>query len=431
VTFPQEQAPEEAKRKPESIFHDRNFLRFWSAITVAGVGGQVSLLALPLTAVIFLEVNAAQVGLLTAAQTIPMLLISPLAGVVTDRFPARTVNSACDIARGIILLGIPVLAAFHLLTFARLCLLAGMVGCLKTVADVAHHSMLPRLISRDKIVPGNAAVSTSYSVTEVAGPGIGGVLIQAFSAPYAIVVDAFALIVSGTVISTVKTHYEQLGQTREKWLHMVRDGFTYLFRERALLMLGLSGGVANLFLGAYESIFAFYAVTTLGFTASSVGLLYVAGAVGGIIGAIFASRLGRRFSEVKTMTGGNIVAGLALLVIAGASGATDSAIRFLPVIVGIVVYSLGQGIYNVHSISIRQLACPPEMLGRLTAGYRLLSQGSLPIGAVLGGLVAEKWGPDTTISLAGLGVIVWMLLVQFTSFRKLTSLVAFRRAEAP
>lgn len=404
----------------DSLWHDRNFHRFWAAITVAGIGSQVTLLAIPLAAVAGLGVKAFQLSILTAIQLAPVLFLSPIAGVVTDRFPARFVNAGCDITRGIVLLGIPILAALHSLAFVNLCVLAGVAGCFKFLSGVAHYSMLPRLVSREKIAPGNAAVSTSYSVTEVAGPGVAGLLIQAFTAPYALVVDSIALMMSGGLLVSLNTRHGGPRVTGQRWLTMIRDGFAYLKSESALLMLGLSGGITNVFMGSYETIIVFYLVRTLHFHATSIGFLYMAGAVGGIAGAVLAQRAGRRFSEVRAMIGSTVMSATGMFTVAAAALAVSSPVRFVPVTAGILLYSFGLGVYNVHAMSARQTICPPEMLGRLTASYSFLSQGSLPLGALLGGVIATALGPATAIALAGLGVITWMALVRFTPFNQLS-----------
>lgn len=120
------------------------------------------------------------------------------------------------------------------------------------------------------------------------------------------------------------------------------------------------------------------------------------------------------------MIGSTVMSATGMFAVAAAALAVSSPVRFVPVTAGILLYSFGLGVYNVHAMSARQTICPPEMLGRLTASYSFLSQGSLPLGALLGGVIATALGPATAIALAGLGVITWMALVRFTPFNQLS-----------
>lgn len=133
-----------------AVLRNRDFRRFWTAITVARAGAHVTVLALPLTAVTLLGADSVQLGLLTTVQLLPMLVVTPLAGVITDVYAARVVNSLCDLVRGVLLLGVPLLAALDSLGMGWLYILSACVGVLKAVADIAHHSMLPGSCRRNR-----------------------------------------------------------------------------------------------------------------------------------------------------------------------------------------------------------------------------------------------------------------------------------------
>ncbi|MEU8527951.1 MFS transporter [Streptomyces sp. NPDC048629] len=401
------------------VFRNRDFRRFWAAVTVAGAGAHVTVLALPLTAVTLLDADAAQLGLLTAAHLVPTLFMTPIAGVVSDRYSPRLVNALCDLVRGVLLLGVPLLAALDLLSLGPLYVLSALTGCLAALGDVAHHSMLPQIVPQQQIVAGNAAVNASYSVTDVAGPGLAGLLVQTLTAPYAILMDAVGFLVSGGLIASLKPRAAERPPVREKWRAMVVDGFRFLLRSKPLLMLGLSGGVANLFIQAYLTIFVLYAVDTLDFSPLQIGLLYAVGAVGGVGGAAVSDRLGTVLTRVGAMTAGNVLVGVGMVLVAASAVFVAGLTRGAVCAAGIGLYSAGLGIYNVHSMSARQQMCPPEKLGRVTAGYRLLSHGSLPLGSLVGGFSAQWFGQGRTIVLAGGCLVLWMGLVWLTPLRRL------------
>jgi hypothetical protein len=406
------------------IRRDPNFARFWVAITISGASAYIWLLAMPLVAIASFDANAAQLGTLAAFQLAPVFVLTPIAGVLVDSLPARLVNSLCDVARGLLLLAIPLLSSLDALTIGWMYGLAGLVGSFKVVGDVAHHTMLPRVVDDADIVGGNAAISASWSVTDVAGPGLGGLAIQVLTAPFALIVNAVGFLASGALISSL--HLSPQPETeRANWLLMIKSGFTFLWRRPPLLMLGLSGGVANFFIQAYTTIFVLYAVDGLGLQPLGIGVLYAVGAVGGLVGAAVATWVASHLSRVGALFTGNVITGLGMIVV-GLSALVTSPFQIAQAGVGVALYSGGLGIYNVHAISTRQQAAPLHMLGRVTASYRLLSHGSLPLGAVAGGFTADAIGLGWTCGLAGACLSVWMCLVLLTPFRGLNQLVEQR-----
>ncbi|MFG2428707.1 MFS transporter [Streptomyces sp. NPDC048590] len=406
------------------IFRDMNFVRFWGAVTVSGIGSQVTLLALPLTAVLTLRADAFQVGLLTTLQMLPVLFVTPFAGVMADRFPVRLLNSLCDLLRGFVLLSVPVMAWLDSLTVERLYVVALVLGCLKCLADVAHHSMLPHLVDDDRLVAGNAAVNASYSVTNVAGPGLGGALIQLLTAPFALLVDVVSFLLSGALIASLRTRpadpdQEAAGKPSEGWWRSVAEGFRYLVADHRLLFLGLCSGAANLFIQAYATVLVIFVVQSLGLSATVLGIVYGCGALGGVAGAMVAKRVGERFAAGTAIVAGLVCTGVGIIGLTAAALVDGVLPRSAVLVLGTLVYSAGVALYNVHAMSTRQRLARRDMLGRVTASYRLLSHGALPLGSFLGGLGADRLGAGPTIALAGVGVIVWVGILMLTPFRRL------------
>lgn len=404
------------------ILRDRNFLRLWSAITVSGVSAHIWLLAIPLIAISHFHADASQLGKLAAFQLLPVFILTPIAGALVDSLPARMINSVCDLARGVLLFAIPILDAFGELTLVWMYVVAAMIGSFAVVGDVAHHTMLPRVVDDEHIVAGNAAINASWSVTDVAGPGLAGVAIQIMTAPFAVIINAIGFLSSGLLISSIRM-LPQPKAPRANWLVMIKSGFMFLWRQPPLLMLGLSGGVANLFIQAYTTIFVLYAVNGLGLEPIGIGVLYAVGALGGIAGAAVATWVAGRISRVGALFVGNVTTGTGMIVV-GSSALFDPPFQVIQAVIGVAMFSGGLGVYNVHSMSTRQQAAPRQMLGRVTASYRLLSHGSLPLGAVVGGYTGEWIGLAWTCALAGILLTLWMCFVLVTPFRKLNELVA-------
>src|SRR5437763_4347421 len=178
------------------LWRHADFLKLWAGQTVSVFGDQIGLLALPLLAVLTLQANAAQMGILGAAERAPFLLVGLLAGVWADRLRRRPILIAADVGRALLFGSIPLAALLGLLTMPYLYLIAFLVGILTVFFDVAYQSYLPVLVSREQLVEGNSKLEISNSVSMIAGPGLAGGLVQLITAPLAILVDAAPFVLS-------------------------------------------------------------------------------------------------------------------------------------------------------------------------------------------------------------------------------------------
>ncbi|MGA4863165.1 MFS transporter [Streptomyces lavendulocolor] len=401
------------------LLRDRNFVRFWLAATTTGIGSQVTLLALPVLAVTALNADAGELGLLGFLQLLPVIVVTPFAGVIADTYSPKHISVVSMAGRGVLMGLVPLLAFLDTLSMVWLYVIGASSGCLKALGDVVQHSMLPLLVEDSRIVPGNAALGGSRSVVEVSGPGMAGLLVQGFSAPYAVVADAVSFFLAGTLVGSLRMKPRAGPDPRHGWFSRMKSGFVYLGRERRLLMLGVSSGVFNVFIQAYLTLLVLYAVSSLHLSPAAVGATYSVGAVGGIAGAAAANGLGRRLSPVDAINVGDVMTAVGLIVIAAAAAAGSTVSAALVLATGVFLYSFGLGVANVHAVSVRQRICRPDMLGRLTASYRLISHGTLPLGALLGGVGAQFADPAVIICASGIVLLVWVAALQFTSYRDL------------
>jgi fucose permease len=172
------------------LVHHRDFRLLWAGQSVSDIGTAVSTVVLPLIAVVYLHASAFQVGALAAAEWVPWLLIGLPAGVWVDRSRCRPLMIGCDVLRAALIASVPVAAAFDRLGMAQLFVVAALTGLATVVFQVAYLSYVPALLDRDDLAEGNAKLQGSGAVAQVVGPGVGGLLVQAFRAPFALVVDA-------------------------------------------------------------------------------------------------------------------------------------------------------------------------------------------------------------------------------------------------
>ncbi|MGH2485484.1 MAG: MFS transporter, partial [Ktedonobacterales bacterium] len=188
--------PSETVATPPSLWRHRLFLRLWTGQTISLVGSQVTLLALPLTAVLTLRASAFQMGVLRALQYAPALLIGLFAGVYIDRLRRRPILMGADVGRALLLGSIPLVAALGALTMGYLEAIAFLVGSLSVIFEAAYLAFLPALVGRAQLVDANGKLEASQSVSRIVGPGFAGLLIQLLTAPIAIIADAASFVVS-------------------------------------------------------------------------------------------------------------------------------------------------------------------------------------------------------------------------------------------
>jgi MFS family permease len=186
------------------LWRNADFLKLWSAETVSQFGTQVSQLALPLAAVLVLDASAFQVAALGTVEFLPFILFTLPAGVWVDRVPRRPILIAGDFGRAALLASIPIAYLADALTLGQLYVVGFLIGIFTVFFDVAYMSYLPALVEREHIIEGNSKLEVSRSSAQIGGPGFGGVLVQIFTAPYAILVDAVSFLGSGLFILRIR-----------------------------------------------------------------------------------------------------------------------------------------------------------------------------------------------------------------------------------
>src|ERR671935_1242601 len=186
------------------LWRHADFLKLWSAQTVSQFGTTVSQVALPLVAVLVLDASAFQVAALGTVEFLPFLLFTLPAGVWVDRLPRRPILVVADLGRACALGSIPLAAAIGHLTLTQLYVAGFVTGTLTVFFDVSYQSYLPSLVERPELVEGNAKLEVSRSAAQIGGPGIGGLLVRAFTAPYAVLADAVSYLGSALFIFAIR-----------------------------------------------------------------------------------------------------------------------------------------------------------------------------------------------------------------------------------
>src|SRR5436190_13532754 len=179
-------------RIPRSLWRHGDFLKLWTGQTVSELGSVVTRTAIPLVALLVLGAGPTEMALLVVAGSLAVLLVGFFAGAWVDRLPRRPLLIASDALRALLLISIPVAYATGALRMEQLYLVTFLEGCLGVLFNAAYPAYVPSLIGVDRVVDGNSKLATSSSLAEIGGPGLAGGLVQAFSAPFAIPVDALS-----------------------------------------------------------------------------------------------------------------------------------------------------------------------------------------------------------------------------------------------
>jgi MFS family permease len=400
-------------------------MKLWTGQTVSQVGTQVTLLAMPLVAILLLHASAFEVGLLTAAEFAPFLIVGLPAGVWVDRLRRRPILIVSDVGRALTLGSVPLANALHVLTLGQLYGVAFVSGVLTVFFDVAYQSYLPSLVDRSRLVEGNSKLEISRSGAQLVGPGLAGVLVQTVGAASAIIVDAVSYVVSVVFVSLIRGSEAPVDRSapRRRMRTEIKEGLSYVFRHRQLRAIAATTGSANLIDSAILAILVLFAVRELHMSPGLIGLGFAIGNVGALIGAFSGGALARRLGTGPTIVLSAIIFSLSALFIPLAPASMP--LPFLTT--SLAVMGFGGVVYNVNQVGLRQAITPERMLGRMNATMRFIVFGTMPLGAVTGGALGAAIGLRPALWIfAGVGCLAFLpvLLSPVRSLREVPELLA-------
>ncbi|MDP9115800.1 MAG: MFS transporter [Actinomycetota bacterium] len=404
------------------LWHHLDFRRLWIGETVSQFGTMVSQLALPLVAILVVHASTFEVGLLTSFETAAFLLVGLPAGAWVDRMRFRQVLIFNDLVRALALGSVPFAAWMHHLTIGQLYAVALITGISTVFFDVAYQSYLPELIDRDLLVEGNAKLQASESVSQIAGPSVGGVLIQALTAPYAVIVDAASFLWSAAWVGAIKDRRPKPVRKPDRNLRReIGEGLRFVIRNRMLRAIAMCTGSSNLFSSIGFSVLYVLLARELHLSPGIIGLLSSTAAIGGLLGALVASRIANRCGQGPTIWLSVMLGGPMALVVPFIH--RDWTLGALAV-TQVIWWGTGV-VYNITQVSFRQGLCPPELLGRMNATMRFLVWGTMPLGGIIGGAFGAWLGVRHTLLIAGIGACLPWLPVFLSPLRRMRELPSY------
>jgi len=386
------------------LHREPQFRRFWAGQTVSVFGDQVSALAIPLVAVLALHASTLEVGVLASLAWLPHLLFSLPAGIWIDRHPYRRRNMiVADGARAVALATVPVAWWLGVLTIWQLLAVAFAVGAFTVFFDLSYSSFFVALVHRRQYVDANSKLSTSRSVSYIAGPSTAGVLVQVLGAPVALLGDALSFIASAAALRGIRVQEPEVVGRRGSVRSELVDGFRFLFGHPLLRAGLLCTSTVNFFNFLLYAIFVLYASRILGLSAATIGFVLGAGAVGALIGALVAPRIGRRIGIGRAVVIGSVLfpAPLALFPLAHGSNWLSATL----LLVGEFFAGVGVMIFDVNQNALIAMVIPNEIRSRVGGVHRFFNYGVRPIGALLGGVLGAVIGLRPTLWISVIGCL--------------------------
>ncbi|MFD9698214.1 MFS transporter [Lentzea sp. NPDC059081] len=382
--------------RQDSLLHHHDFRLFWLGQTVGRFGSSVSTVAVPLVAVSTLDAAPLLLGLLHAAAWLPWLVIGLPAGAWVDRWPRRPVMLTANAIAMLCLLSIPLAAVLSRLTTAHLLTAILLVGTTTVFFETAGGAYLPSLVDKDRRQEANAKLQGTTAAAQVVGPGAGGLIAQLFSPVTGILADVVGYATSFLCLARID-HRENVtpkAATEDRSLYReIMSGKRFVVSDPYLRVFTAYSAVCNLATAGLASMFVAFLVREAGVPIGITGVVLAATSIGGVLGAVVAGRVTRRFGTAHGMLVCVMTTmPFGLLMPLAANGPSLS----LAVIGGLMV-NAGVISGSVIRSSFRQNYTPAELMGRVTVTMQFLNYGAIPLGALTAGALATSSGIRTTM----------------------------------
>ena len=395
------------------LLAQRDFRLMWLASSATSFGGQITMLALPLTAVTLLDATPAQMGIMVGFETLPFSLFALHAGVVIDRMRKLPIILACEVLISLALAAIPVAAATGHLTMTLMYVVSFILGIVFVFVGGASQVYLTQLAGRDQLIGANSLFLASESTARLTGPGLAGLLIQRLTAPIAILADCATFVISLLLlrrirhVETVPPRRPNASATRE-----IREGLALVLSHPILRPLTFVSTSWFIVFQGWVTLQTLYATRELGLSAGQLGAAHIIGGGGALLSAVLARHATRRFG-----TGPTILVGISCSALSWALLALmpASANGLWTLGAALFAFDFGITLYWIAYASLRQAVTPDHMLGRMTSTMRFFTVAAGPIGAVVAGHAGEVIGIRATLLTMSALVVGMVAILYFAT----------------
>jgi len=403
------------------VWENQNFRRLWTAGIVSSFGSDITINAFPFTAILLLDATPWHIGLLRIATMAPAFVAALFVGAWVDRVPRRPLMIAADWVRAAILLSIPLAAWLSTLTFTHLMIAAALLSVASTFFDIADRSMLPSLVGREDLADANRMLTAGNTVAETSGFAVSGWLIQLFTAPGALLIDAGTYVWSAITLRGIDREVEPTDSADQRD-HLLREmlaGLRYVRRNAVLIGLASSIFLMSFSMQLVGTVYLLFVNKEVGVNPGALGLIF---ATGGI------------FSLIASLTGGRLITaiGIGPLLIASlllvSAGQSLTALATSATLFAVVVMVMQQAtdfpwtLYEIIQVTIRQSVTADEWQGRMNGSFHIIEFGGYLLGAIVGGWLGATFGLRETILVGSAGIAVAALPLLFSPIRNLRAL---------
>ena len=417
-----------------ALWRQPTFRRFWAAQTASEFGDRISELAIPLIAITILDASPGQVGLLTAAVWLPNLASLVIGAWVDQRRRKRLLMVAADLVRAVALLTVPVAFWLGTLTLTHLYAVALVAGVAHVVFNTAYPSFFVRLVTRDDYLDANGRLSSTRSMSFIAGPAVGGLLVQWLRAPVALVADALTYLFSAAQLARITISDVPTGDPTESLVQRAMDGMRFVLHNRYLRVSLACTTTLNFFAFIGAAMLVLFASRELGLAAGTIGLALGLGSTGGLLGALVAPRLATRLPVGWVIASASVLYSASIMIVALATGplwVRVAALAGTGFVGGFAIMC-----YDVPLNSLQAMIIPDTMRSRVSGAFSSINYGVRPLGAVLGGLLGEWIGLRPTLVVAAIGgmfAAAWLIGSPILALRDLSALepLPAQRARGP
>ena len=403
-------------RRRGGLWRQRDFGLFWTGESISEVGNSVTIVVVPLIAIDTLHASTFIVTVLTAMVWLPWLLVGVPAGVWIDRLPPRPVMLASDVISLTAYGSVPVAAWFGVLTVAQLITVTLIAGTATVFFNSAYQVLLPGIVDEADLTEGNAKLMGSREVAQIGGPGLGGLLAQVAGPVTGLLADAASFAVSFCCLTAMRPPRDR--RSGAPAAGGMLDGLRFAWRDPYLRAMTAFSSLANLALTGVDALIVVFLVRTVGLSSALAGLVVASFGVGGVLGALVARPMGRRFGTARAIlaadAGGLSCSLLLPLTTTGPRLACASA--------AMICVACGVVIGNVIVVSFMQTYVPPDILGRVSSATRAVGYAMMPAGALLAGALATALGIRGALWILTALIAASGLLYLLTPMRQLRDL---------
>lgn len=412
-------------RPPARLWRDRRFTTYWAGDAISALGDRISELALPLIAVTTLHSSPAEVGLLVAAVWAPNLLSVVVGAWVERKTNKKRLMVMANLIQAAGIASLPVAHLVAEVTMAQLFVVALVQGTGGVLYATSSQPFFVRLVRKESYVEANSLLSGTRSASSIVGPALGGALIQAVTAPVAMVVDAVSFLISAWTIKTVRIDEQPPAAVEpvDTLAGRIRSGLRFVFDHPYLRPALSCVTTCNFFSFILNAVLVLFASRYMGLAPGSIGLAVGIGAVGGLLGAVVAGPLARRIGTGHTIAIGAIAFSAPFVFLPLASGTTVAKIATLASVQ--FVSTAGVMMFDINLNAVQTAVIPDRMRSRVIGVFGTINYGIRPLGAVLGGLVAQLIGVGPVIVGAAIGgtfACVWLVGSPVIRIRKIDDL---------